>query len=141
MAAHSGSEALSGPVHLLETMKNDPKSFRETQGAPAESYWQEGLKMTDLGFSRERQNRIDRYRAMEREVTDPLAARLLHGIVSDLEAEAAPAAAFAAPVPHPDGPPAQSAYTACVPRQPNRDGLPIVPRFDFLRRRFGGQAK
>jgi hypothetical protein len=120
-------------------MKNDPKSFRETQSAPAESYWQEGSKMTDPGFSREQQNRIDRYRAMEREVTDPLAARLLHDIVLDLEAEAAPGVAFAAPVPDPDGPPA--AYTACVPRQRDCDGLPIVPRFDFLKRRSGGRPK
>jgi hypothetical protein len=46
--------------------------------------------MTDPGSLRERQNRIDRYRAMEREVTDPLAARLLHDIVLDLEADAGP---------------------------------------------------
>lgn len=44
--------------------------------------------MTDPGFLREQQNRIDRYRAMQREVTDPLAARLLHDIVMDLEADA-----------------------------------------------------
>lgn len=41
--------------------------------------------MTDSGFLREQQIRIDRYRALEREVTDPLAARLLHDIVLDLE--------------------------------------------------------
>ncbi|WP_407174667.1 hypothetical protein [Bradyrhizobium sp. STM 3562] len=44
--------------------------------------------MTDPGFLREQQVRIDRYRALEREVTDPLAARLLHDIVLELEADA-----------------------------------------------------
>jgi hypothetical protein len=41
--------------------------------------------MTDSGFLREQQIRIDRYRALEREVTDPLAARLLHDIILDFE--------------------------------------------------------
>lgn len=70
--------------------------------------------MSDPGFLRERQNRIDRYRAMEREVTDPLAARLLHDIVLDLEADTDLGAAFGATVPHPDAP---------------RHNGPIPPRF------------
>jgi hypothetical protein len=36
---------------------------------------------------REQEVRIARYRYLEREVTDPLAACLLHGIVEELEAE------------------------------------------------------
>ena len=42
--------------------------------------------MTDSEW-KERRNRVARYRAMEQETTDPLAARLLHDIVMDLEAE------------------------------------------------------
>jgi hypothetical protein len=36
---------------------------------------------------REQESRIARYRHLEREVTDPLAACLLHSIIEDLEAE------------------------------------------------------
>ena len=36
---------------------------------------------------REQQVQLARYRLLEREVTDPLAACLLHGIVKDLEAD------------------------------------------------------
>ena len=36
---------------------------------------------------KERRNQVARYRVMEQETTDPLAARLLHDIVLDLEAE------------------------------------------------------
>jgi hypothetical protein len=43
--------------------------------------------MTDSEYWKERRNMVARYRAMERETTDPLAARLLHDIVLDLEAE------------------------------------------------------
>jgi hypothetical protein len=43
--------------------------------------------MTDSEWWKERRNLVARYRAMERETTDPLAARLLHDIVLDLEAE------------------------------------------------------
>lgn len=35
----------------------------------------------------EQEFRIARYRYLEREVTDPLAACLLHGIIEELEAE------------------------------------------------------
>jgi hypothetical protein len=42
--------------------------------------------MTDQQF-REQEVRIARYRFLEREVTDPLAACLLHGIVEELEAD------------------------------------------------------
>jgi hypothetical protein len=43
--------------------------------------------MTDSEWWKERRNRVARYRVMEQETTDPLAARLLHDIVMDLEAE------------------------------------------------------
>ena len=43
--------------------------------------------MTDSENWKERRNQVERYRAMEQETTDPLAARLLHDIVMDLEAE------------------------------------------------------
>ena len=36
---------------------------------------------------RDHEVQIARYRRLEREVTDPLAACLLHGIIEDLEAE------------------------------------------------------
>ena len=36
---------------------------------------------------KERRDRVERYRILEQETTDPLAARLLHDIVLDLEAE------------------------------------------------------
>jgi hypothetical protein len=45
--------------------------------------------MTDSESWKERRNKVARYRAMEQETTDPLAARLLHDIVLDLEAELA----------------------------------------------------
>jgi hypothetical protein len=45
------------------------------------------ITMTDSDSWKERRNRVARYRAMEQETTDPLAARLLHDIVLDLEAE------------------------------------------------------
>ena len=47
--------------------------------------WEE-IIMTDSDW-KERRNQVARYRAMEQETTDPLAARLLHDIVLDLEAE------------------------------------------------------
>jgi hypothetical protein len=45
---------------------------------------------------KERRAQVERYRLMERETTDPLAARLLHDIVLDLEAELKAMAAAAA---------------------------------------------
>ena len=36
---------------------------------------------------KERRNQVERYRILEQETTDPIAARLLHDIVLDLEAE------------------------------------------------------
>ncbi|MGY4573397.1 MULTISPECIES: hypothetical protein [Bradyrhizobium] len=41
--------------------------------------------MDNDGERRELQDRIGRYRKMEREVTDPLALGLLHDIVAELE--------------------------------------------------------
>ena len=43
--------------------------------------------MTDSENWKERRNQVARYRAMEQETTDPLAARLLRDIVLELEAE------------------------------------------------------
>jgi hypothetical protein len=45
------------------------------------------ITMTDSDSWKERRNQVARYRAMEQETTDPFAARLLHDIVLDLEAE------------------------------------------------------
>ena len=45
------------------------------------------ITMTDSESWKERRNQVARYRAMEQETTDPLAARLLHDIILDLEAE------------------------------------------------------
>ena len=36
---------------------------------------------------KERRDRVERYRILEQETTDPIAVRLLHDIVLDLEAE------------------------------------------------------
>ncbi len=43
--------------------------------------------MTDSEQWKERRAQLARYRAMEQETTDPLAAGLLHDIVSELEAD------------------------------------------------------
>jgi hypothetical protein len=43
--------------------------------------------MTDSESWKERRNQVARYRVMEQEATDPLAARLLRDIILDLEAE------------------------------------------------------
>jgi hypothetical protein len=45
-----------------------------------------GITMTDSEW-KEHKARMARYRVMEQETTDPLAARLLHDIVLDLEAD------------------------------------------------------
>lgn len=42
--------------------------------------------MTETEF-REQEVRIARYRSLEREVTDPLAVRLLHAIIEELESD------------------------------------------------------
>ena len=48
------------------------------------------ITMTDNESWKERRNQVARYRATEQETTNPLAARLLHDIVLDLEAELEP---------------------------------------------------
>ena len=61
--------------------------------------------MVEAEYLKERRIWIDRYRALERQVTDPLAALLVHDIVLELEAgEDAPSA-------HP---------AACDPNAPSR---------------------
>jgi hypothetical protein len=45
------------------------------------------ITMTDSESWKERRNQVARYRVMQQETTDPLAARLLRDIVLDLEAE------------------------------------------------------
>jgi hypothetical protein len=46
-----------------------------------------GHIMTDSESWKERRNQVARYRVMEQETTDPLAARLLKDVILDLEAE------------------------------------------------------
>jgi hypothetical protein len=46
-----------------------------------------GITMAGGAKSKERRAQVSRYRMMEQETTDPLAAGLLHGIVLELEAE------------------------------------------------------
>jgi len=43
--------------------------------------------MTDRDGWNERRNRVERYRILAQETTEPIAARLLHDIVLELEAE------------------------------------------------------
>jgi hypothetical protein len=46
------------------------------------------ITMTDSkSWWKERRNQVERYRILAHETTDPIAARLLHDIVLDLEAE------------------------------------------------------
>jgi hypothetical protein len=45
------------------------------------------ITMTGSESWKERRNQVERYRILARETTDPMAARLLHDIVLDLEAE------------------------------------------------------
>ena len=46
-----------------------------------------GTTMADSENWNERRNQVQRYRILERETTDPMAARLLHDIVLDLEGQ------------------------------------------------------
>ena len=43
--------------------------------------------MTESESRKERRNQVERYRVLERETTEPLAALLLHDIVLELEAD------------------------------------------------------
>jgi hypothetical protein len=45
------------------------------------------ITMTDRESWNERRDQIARYRVLEQETTDPLAVRLLHDIVLELEAD------------------------------------------------------
>jgi hypothetical protein len=45
------------------------------------------ITMADSESWKERRNQVERYRVLARETTDPIASRLLHDIVLDLEAE------------------------------------------------------
>jgi hypothetical protein len=45
------------------------------------------ITMTDGERRKECRNQVERYRILAQETTDPIAARLLHDIVLDLEAE------------------------------------------------------
>jgi hypothetical protein len=45
------------------------------------------ITMADGESWKERRNQVERYRVLARETTDLIAARLLHDIVLDLEAE------------------------------------------------------
>ena len=46
-----------------------------------------GTTMADSENWNERRNQVERYRILERETKDPMAARLLHDIVLDLEGQ------------------------------------------------------
>lgn len=43
--------------------------------------------MTDIERGEERKHQVERYRLLAQEVTDPLTAGLLRGIISELEAD------------------------------------------------------
>jgi hypothetical protein len=45
------------------------------------------ITMTDSESWKERRDQLERYRILARETTDPIATRLLHDIVLDLEVE------------------------------------------------------
>ena len=45
------------------------------------------ITMTDTESGKERRHRVERYRVLARETTDPLASGLLRDIVSELEAD------------------------------------------------------
>jgi hypothetical protein len=45
------------------------------------------ITMTDTEIGKERRHQVERYRVLARETTDPLAAGLLRGIVSEMEAD------------------------------------------------------
>jgi hypothetical protein len=71
--------------YCLETIENDPKNLTKQLGRLRVDL-SEGTPMTTGRQFREKEIQIARYRLLEREVTDPLAASLLHSIVLELEA-------------------------------------------------------
>jgi hypothetical protein len=68
-----------------ETIANDPKILTKLPGRFC-VVSSEARPMTEHQL-REQEFQIARYRRLEREVTDPLAACLLHSIIEELEAE------------------------------------------------------
>ena len=70
----------------METISNCLKVFGETFGRPA-GHSAEAPDMTIHSHVRQEQVRLERYRDLEREVTDPLARCLLHMIVEELETD------------------------------------------------------
>jgi hypothetical protein len=86
-------ESPRGALFQLEAFRRFPLPRRNNSlirgtNAPALGVRAWGdITMTDSESWKERRNQVERYRVMEQETTDPLAARLLHDIVLDLEAE------------------------------------------------------
>ncbi|MGY4286230.1 hypothetical protein ACVWXO_005450 [Bradyrhizobium sp. LM2.7] len=69
-------------LYELETIANDPKILAKRTAllgvVSAETTHHDRIELRD------QQVRIARYRLLEREVTDPLAIRLLHAIIEEL---------------------------------------------------------
>jgi hypothetical protein len=71
---------------ILNRIRNSRKiGSNENRGRCYRVGLTEVTNMIDAEYLKERQIWIERYRALERQVTDPLAALLVHDIVLDLE--------------------------------------------------------
>jgi hypothetical protein len=66
--------------------RNDSLVPRQQYTALGVRAWGD-ITMTDSESWTERRYRVERYRILAQETTDPIAARLLHDIILDLEAE------------------------------------------------------
>ncbi|HVI67305.1 MAG TPA: hypothetical protein VM910_32715 [Bradyrhizobium sp.] len=88
MTERSRAQARSRPRQLLYQPETTNKCLKdpENQSRRSASYERRSAAMIETGRGRELQNKIERYRALEREVTDSLAAALLRDIVRELEA-------------------------------------------------------
>jgi len=73
-------------VYLLETIENDPIILTKQLGRLRVGL-SEGIAHVRASVQRARSPDRARYQRLEREVTDPLAASLLHAIVEELEAD------------------------------------------------------
>jgi hypothetical protein len=63
------------------------KIHNSEQASPSLGVRAWGDAMTDTESGNERRHQVERYRVLERETTEPLAALLLHDIVLELEAD------------------------------------------------------
>lgn len=73
---------------LIRNHRKFSENLSETTRLPSRRL-AEGHDMMTERKTREQEVRIARYRVLEREVTDPLAACLLHVIIEELEADLA----------------------------------------------------